>query len=223
MSMSSGVIVTLEDRIHALCRDFKANVHNYLDDGDRVSGMCEGITADFCHLFREELYATPLHLLGHRSNYPNRSKNHQHQPSPDPRFYHVICQFPEEQLTLDLTYRQLDRQSTLYYHIQPLAAVHAEWLVVAPDWEMVNTFLDVGIHLGQATYKWQRQTYPNMPDDAILIEMARQKSLAQTAYATTLRYMEAGQLHFTGAFEDNGQLRLLQANWPQQLTDNKKE
>jgi hypothetical protein len=107
----------------------------YLNNGNRASGMCEGICADFCVIF-PHLNARCLHLLGHRHVYPNRVITNPEYANPDPDLYHVVCLLPDD-IILDLTYRQLDQTSEHFYHSQTLEELKQNWLFISPDWDHI--------------------------------------------------------------------------------------
>ena len=108
---------------------------------DEVNGCCE----HFSLLFQAEnpqFSGKPLHLLGHRSCFPNRHHNYNDNgyPNPDKNFYHVMVYLDDNHI-VDVTNKQLDTEGPPY-RILNKEEVIAEWLVVADDWDIIETILD---------------------------------------------------------------------------------
>jgi len=175
--------------------------------------MCEGVCADFCVVF-PELQASCLHLLGHRQDYPNRSIQNPNYEHPDPNLYHVVCLLPGDQV-IDLTYRQLDKQSPQFYHYQTLDAIRQNWFFISPTWDGIDNFLTVRVSLQQGEKAWyHRACGGNYTEEAWLAHVAEQQRDARQYYVIVKNDLAAGTIHLPGTIEDNPHLQKITEEWP---------
>ena len=173
-----------------------------LNSPEKVFGTCEYMCNTFCKLVSPTIKAKPLHVIGHRTVFPNRYSGWDFYPNPDMYFYHVVVQI-EDHIIIDVTYRQFDIHSSTAYKIMSIEEFKENWMTMADEYETVNDIGAIETLLRQSRRGFIKKAHHLTDVQTITISHLKWWEQLVKCYVDVNKLITSGDLILTGTDHDN--------------------